>query len=72
MATVLLLEDVTVTVTVTVTEVRAMMMMMMIIKNFSRREDCINTIRSETKAKQIQKQTRHKSESKPDTKAKAK
>ena len=71
MATVLLLEDVTLTVTLTVTEVRGMMMMM-IVKNFSRREDCINTIRSETKAKQIQKQTRHKSESKPDTKAKAK
>ena len=75
MATVLLLEDVTVTVTLTVTVTRAMMMMMMmmmIVKNFGRREDCINTIRSETKAKQIQKQTRHKSESKPDTKAKAK
>ena len=51
MATVLLLEDVTVTVTVTVTEVRGMMMMMMIVKNFSRREDCINTIRSETNTK---------------------
>ena len=58
MATVLLLEDVTVT--------RAMMMM--IVKNVS--EDCINTIRSETKAKQIQKQNRHKRKSKTNTQAK--
>ena len=50
MATVLLLEDVTVT--------RAMMMM--IVKNVS--EDCINTIRSETKAKQIQKQNKNRRE----------
>ena len=59
MATVLLLED----VTLTVTEARAMTMMM-IVKNFSRREDRINTIRSETKAKQIQKQNKYKTNTK--------
>ena len=69
MATVLLLEDEIVPLTVTVTRAM-MMMMMMIVKNFGRREDCINTIRSETKAKQIQKQNRHKRKSKTNTQAK--